>query len=86
VSAAPGVDRIPPRLGALHFYQLPIAAPKPVAGREFDATGASRGATCTPLPRLVWTTKAAGYHFDRFQNLRLTEAETDELVEYLKSI
>lgn len=36
------VDRITPRLAALHFYQLSIPAPKPPTG-SFDAAAAKRG-------------------------------------------
>jgi hypothetical protein len=35
-------DRITPKLGALHFYQLAIPAPTPPAG-SFDAAAAARG-------------------------------------------
>ena len=35
-------DRITPKLGALHFYQLAIPAPTPPTG-SFDATAATRG-------------------------------------------
>ena len=43
VSAAPGVDRISPRLGSLQFYQLSLPAPKPQAGRDFNASDAAAG-------------------------------------------
>jgi mono/diheme cytochrome c family protein len=43
VSAAPGTDRISPRLSSLHFYQLSLPAPKPQAGRDFDASQAAAG-------------------------------------------
>jgi hypothetical protein len=36
-------DRITPKLGSLHFYQLAIPAPTPPAG-SFDAAAAARGA------------------------------------------
>jgi cytochrome c5 len=36
-------DRITPKLGALHFYQLAIPAPRPPAG-SFNAAAAARGA------------------------------------------
>jgi cytochrome c peroxidase len=39
----PDDDRITKTLPALHFYQLSIPAPKPVAGRDFDAAAAARG-------------------------------------------
>jgi hypothetical protein len=35
-------DRITPKLAALHFYQLALAAPRPAAG-TFDAVAAARG-------------------------------------------
>jgi hypothetical protein len=38
------VDRITPRLGALHFYQLAIPAPTPPPG-SFNPAAAARGAT-----------------------------------------
>src|SRR5215467_8746041 len=37
-------DRITPKLPALHFYQLALAAPPPPSG-SFDATAAARGQT-----------------------------------------
>src|SRR5438105_11635963 len=43
VSAAPGVDRISPKLGALQFYQLSLPTPKPEAGKDFNAAAAARG-------------------------------------------
>jgi hypothetical protein len=43
VSAAPGVDRISPKLGALQFYQLSMPTPKPEAGKDFNAAAANRG-------------------------------------------
>jgi hypothetical protein len=36
-------DRVTPKLGALHFYQLALPAPKPPAG-SFDEAAAERGA------------------------------------------
>ena len=38
----PASDLVTPKLGALHFYQLAIPAPKPPQG-SFDATAAERG-------------------------------------------
>lgn len=43
VASPPGVDRISPKLGALQFYQLSLPAPKPQAGKDFDAAAADRG-------------------------------------------
>jgi len=43
VSAAPGEDRISPKLGALQFYQLSLPTPKPQPGKDFDAAAAGRG-------------------------------------------
>ncbi len=43
LTAPPGQDRITPKLGALHFYQLAIEAPKAPEG-SFDAVAAVRGA------------------------------------------
>ena len=40
---SPDEDRITKTLPALHFYQLSLAAPKPVAGKDFDAAAAARG-------------------------------------------
>jgi hypothetical protein len=145
----PGVDRISPTLGPLHFYQLSLPAPKPQPGRDFNASAADRGrgvfngkaqcATCHVPPMFSepgWnlhtpaeiglddesgrfqaerspdgkyrTTPLAGRlfkrtrgffhdgrfatlqdvvnHFDNFQKLGLTDAEKNDLVEYLKSI
>jgi len=55
-------DLITPKLGALHFYQLAIPAPKPLQG-SFDEEAAERGrqvfngqAKCAKLPR------AAAFH------------------------
>jgi len=42
VQIDPDDDRITPKLAALHFYQLALAAPKPPAG-SFDAAAAERG-------------------------------------------
>ena len=42
VHAAPGQDRISPKLPALHFYQLAIPAPKAADG-AFDTAAARRG-------------------------------------------
>ncbi len=39
----PDEDRITKTLPALHFYQLSLPAPKPVAGKDFDAAAAARG-------------------------------------------
>jgi hypothetical protein len=39
----PDSDLITKKLPALHFYQLAIKAPKPVAGKDFDAAAAERG-------------------------------------------
>jgi hypothetical protein len=39
----PDEDRITSKLPALHFYQLALPAPKPKAGRDYDATAAGRG-------------------------------------------
>lgn len=43
VSVAPADDQVTPKLAPLHFYQLALASPKPVAGVDFDATAAQRG-------------------------------------------
>jgi mono/diheme cytochrome c family protein len=43
VSAAPGADRISPKLASLQFYQLAMPAPKPQAGKDFDAAAAEQG-------------------------------------------
>jgi hypothetical protein len=43
VSAPPGEDRITDKLASLHFYQLSLPAPKPQAGKDFDAAAANRG-------------------------------------------
>jgi hypothetical protein len=150
----PANDRITPKLGALHFYQLAIPAPKPTAGTNFNADAAARGqtlfegkarcATCHIPP--LWTepgwnlhrpeeigidsfqadrapdgvyktmnlagifvreegrfmdpaNKGRFYHDGRFQQLRdvvrhyntffnlgLTDSETSDLIEYLKSL
>ncbi|HEY3059681.1 MAG TPA: hypothetical protein VGL99_11970 [Chloroflexota bacterium] len=149
VSAPPGVDRISPKLAALHFYQLSLPTPKPQPGKDFDAAAASRGqsifngkaqcAACHVPPMFSepgWnlhtpaeiglddesgrfqaerspdgkyrTTPLAGRlykrtrgffhdgrfntladvvnHFDTFQKLGLSQADKNDLVEYLKSI
>ncbi len=149
VSAAPGVDRISPKLAAVHFYQLALPGPKPRAGKDFDALAAERGrsifngnarcAAChvpptfsepgwnlhtpaeiglddesgrfqaerspdgkyrtTPLAGRLYkrtrgffhdgrfsTLMAVVEHFDAFQRLGLSQAEKNDLVEYLKSI
>ena len=39
----PDDDRVTGKLPALHFYQLALPAPAPVAGRDFDAAAAKRG-------------------------------------------
>jgi hypothetical protein len=44
VQAPPGEDRISPKLPALQFYQLAMSPPKPVAGKDFNAEAAGRGA------------------------------------------
>jgi len=36
-------DQVTSKLPALHFYQLSLPAPKPVAGRDFDQAAADRG-------------------------------------------
>ena len=43
LTAPPGQDRVTPKLGALHFYQLALEAPQAPAG-SFDAAAAARGA------------------------------------------
>jgi hypothetical protein len=43
LGASPSEDRISGKLAALHFYQLSMPAPKPLAGTDFDATAANRG-------------------------------------------
>lgn len=43
VRTPPDEDRITSKLPALHFYQLALPAPKPKAGRDFDARAAERG-------------------------------------------
>lgn len=43
VSVDPDEDQVTSKLPALHFYQLALAAPKPVAGVDFDAAAADRG-------------------------------------------
>ena len=43
VRVSPDDDRITSKLPALHLYQLSISAPKPTAGVDFDAAGATRG-------------------------------------------
>jgi hypothetical protein len=43
VSVGPDEDRVTSKLPALHFYQLSIPAPKPLAGVDFDADAAERG-------------------------------------------
>lgn len=40
---SPDEDRITKTLPALHFYQLSLAAPKPVPGKDFDPAAAARG-------------------------------------------
>ena len=137
-------DLITPKLGALQFYQLAIAAPTPPKG-SFNPGAAARGealfngraqcATChvppiftepgwnmhtaaeigiddfqanrapdkhyrtSPLKGL-WTHQKDGFyhdgrfttlrdvvqHYNDFFGLRLSEEETNELVEYLKSL
>lgn len=137
-------DLITPKLGALQFYQLAIAAPTPPKG-SFNHEAAARGevlftgraqcATChvppiftepgwnmhtaaeigiddfqanrapdkhyrtSPLKGL-WTHQKNGFyhdgrfatlrdvvqHYNEFLGLRLSEQETNELVEYLKSL
>src|SRR3954462_7956019 len=42
IATPPDDDRITPKLAALHFYQLAIAAPTPTAG-SFDAAASMRG-------------------------------------------
>lgn len=39
----PDDDQVTPKLPALHFYQLALAAPKPTAGVDFDPVAAARG-------------------------------------------
>jgi hypothetical protein len=137
-------DLITPKLAALHFYQLALAAPKPPSG-SFDPAAAARGAklftgkaecaTChvpplftepgwnlhkpaeigidafqadrspthryrtTPLKGL-WAHQKGGFyhdgrfatlsavvdHYDRFFELRLSQREKQDLVQYLKSL
>ena len=138
------VDRITPKLAALHFYQLSIPAPAPPNG-SFDKQAARRGdalfegkagcATChvpplytepgwnmhtgeeicidnfqadrspdgayrtSPLKGLWTHTKGGFFHDGRFATLRdvvdhynqcfslgLTNQESNDLVEYLKSL
>ena len=43
ISVPPDDDRVTPQLPALQYYQLSLAAPKPVAGRDFNAAAAERG-------------------------------------------
>jgi hypothetical protein len=43
IRTPPGEDRITAKLPALHFYQLAIPAPQPIAGRDFKAAAAVRG-------------------------------------------
>jgi hypothetical protein len=43
VRTPPDEDRITSKLPALHFYQVALPAPKPKAGRDYDATAAGRG-------------------------------------------
>jgi hypothetical protein len=40
---SPDEDRITKKLPALHLYQLSLKAPKPKAGKDFDAEAAERG-------------------------------------------
>jgi hypothetical protein len=40
---SPDEDRITKKLPALHMYQLSLKAPKPKAGKDFDAEAAERG-------------------------------------------
>jgi hypothetical protein len=40
---SPDDDKVTGKLPALHFYQLGLPAPKPQAGRNFDAEAAERG-------------------------------------------
>jgi hypothetical protein len=43
VSAAPGEDRISPKLSSLQFYQLSLPSAKPRSGRDFNAADAAAG-------------------------------------------
>lgn len=43
VKIGPDDDQVTSKLPALHFYQLSLPVPKPVAGQDFDAAAAKRG-------------------------------------------
>ncbi|HZI51964.1 MAG TPA: hypothetical protein VFE29_09085, partial [Terriglobia bacterium] len=43
IKTPPGEDRITPKLAALHFYQLSLPVPVPVAGQDFSPQAAQRG-------------------------------------------
>ena len=62
-TVAPEEDQVTPKLPALHYYQLSIPAPTPVAGVDFDQAVAGRGkalfngkANCMSCHRSpIWT-------------------------------